>query len=82
MPSATVRINPETHDKLRQISEAADETMTTMLDKAIDAYHRRVFLERANEAFARLRANKKAWKEELAERKAWEATLADGLKDD
>ena len=80
--SATVRINPQTHDKLRQISEVANETMTVMLDKAIDAYHRQLFLKQANESFARLRKNPKAWKQEMAERKAWDATLADGLEDD
>ena len=32
-------------------------------------------------AYARLKKDKKAWREELKERSAWEATLSDGLED-
>ena len=54
--------------------------MQTTLDKAIEAYRRHQVLTEANEAYARLRVNSKAWKKELEERKEWEATVADGLE--
>jgi predicted DNA-binding protein len=76
----TVRITQETHKTLRRLSEKAGESMQTTLDKAIEAYRRHQVLTEANEAYARLRANPRAWKKELAERKAWEATIADGLE--
>jgi hypothetical protein len=53
-----------------------------VLGRAVTSYHRRVFLELLNRDFAALRADAKAWKEEVAERAQWDATLADGLEDD
>ncbi len=43
--------------------------------------HQRFLQEAANEAYAALRENPKAWKAELAERKEWDSTLADGQED-
>ena len=54
--------------------------MQTILDEAIDQYQRNKFLDEVNAAYARLRADPKAWKEELAERKDWDGTLMDGLE--
>lgn len=79
--SQTVRITEETHEILRKLSERAGESMQTTLDKAIEAYRRHQVLREANEAYARLKADPKAWKKELEERKAWEATVADGLEE-
>lgn len=78
--SQTVRITEEAHETLRNLAEKSGESMQTMLDKAIEAYRRHRVLTEANEAYARLRANSKAWKSELEERKAWEATVGDGLE--
>jgi hypothetical protein len=38
------------------------------------------FLEEVNAAYARLRADPKAWQEELAERQLWDRALRDGLE--
>jgi predicted HTH domain antitoxin len=46
-----------------------------------DSHHRQSLLEQANEAYAKLRNNPPAWKEELNERSIWETTLSDGLED-
>jgi len=78
--SQTVRITEEAHEALRSLAEKSGESMQTTLDKAIEAYRRHRVLTEANEAYARLRANSKAWKSEVEERKAWEATVADGLE--
>jgi hypothetical protein len=40
------------------------------------------FLRRADQAYARLRADPEAWAEELEERRLLESTLMDGLEDD
>ena len=56
------------------------ESMAGVLDKAIEAYWRRQFLEEVNAAFAALRADPDAWREELAERAEWDATLMDGIE--
>jgi hypothetical protein len=38
------------------------------------------FLHEVNAAYAQLKRDPQAWKEELAERQQWDATLADGLE--
>jgi len=45
----------------------------------LEASRRLRMLAEANAAYAALRANPTAWREEQAERRLWEATLADGL---
>jgi predicted transcriptional regulator len=81
MDSLTVRISRSTHAELRALAEETDESMTEILDKAIDLYRRKRFLDGLNADFAALRQNKAAWEEELAERDSLDATLADGLED-
>jgi len=80
--SATVRINPESHRKLKSLAADMGESMPVVLEHAIEALRRQRFLEQAANDFARLRKDKKAWAEELAERKAWDKTLKDGLYKD
>jgi predicted transcriptional regulator len=82
VPNQTVRIHADTHAKLRELAQQSGESMTDVLGRAVTSYHRRVFLELLNRDFAALRADAKAWKEEVAERAQWDATLADGLEDD
>jgi hypothetical protein len=81
MESLTVRISRSTHAALRALAEESDESMTEVLDKAIEVYRRQRFLTGLNADFAALRKNKAAWAEELAERAMWDAALADGLED-
>ncbi|MCA9206356.1 MAG: hypothetical protein KDA59_25060 [Planctomycetales bacterium] len=80
--SETVRIKPETHAKLKELSQHYGEPMPAILERAIDRLQREVFLEQVNRSFAALRDDPKAWAEEQAERRAWDATLADGLEND
>jgi len=54
--------------------------MQAVLDAAIERYEREIFLDEANAAYARMKADPKTWKEELAERRLWDVTLMDGLK--
>jgi hypothetical protein len=53
--------------------------MQAVLDEAIEHYQRDKFLDDVNAAFANLRSDPKAWKEEQAERALWDKTLTDGL---
>jgi hypothetical protein len=79
--AANVRIQPETYDKLRQLAHEAGATMPQVLAEAIDELYRRRFLDECNRAYARLKADPKAWRDEQAERRAWDVTLNDGLED-
>jgi hypothetical protein len=82
MASETVRIKPETHAKLKQLAVLSGRSMPEVLDDAVEALRRQRLLEETNEAYAALRANPKAWQQELAERSAWDSALADDLRDD
>lgn len=79
--ATNVRIQPESYAKLKEMATEAKEPMPKVLAAAIDALYRKRFLDQCSRDYARLRADPKAWKEELAERKVWEATLGDGLED-
>jgi predicted transcriptional regulator len=78
----TVRITEETREKLRDLARESNEPMQNVLTKAVDAYRRRVFLEKANVEFAQMREDPASWATELAERQTWDATLSDGLKEE
>ena len=47
-----------------------------------EARERNNFVKGLATDFAALRADPKAWAEELAEREAWDATNSDGLEDE
>jgi predicted transcriptional regulator len=79
MTAPTVRISEASHQILKELAEQTGQTMMDVLDKALDAYRRKVFFERLNAGYAALRADPEAWAEHLAERKLWDATLMDGL---
>lgn len=80
--STTIRINPTTLQVLKQVAMQAGEPMQTILDKAIEAYRRQLFLEQANKSFAALQKKPELWIEELSERQEWETTLSDDLRED
>jgi hypothetical protein len=45
-------------------------------------HQKRLFWEATNAAYAALRRDQDAWKDEEAERSVWEVTLSDGLEND
>lgn len=79
MPSTTVRISHRARRTLGALSKDTGKSMSDLVEQALETYRREKFWKDCNEAYARLRNDPKAWKEELEERKAWEVTLADGL---
>ena len=80
MQSVTVRISLRSKGVLQDLSTQTGKKMQEILDEAVEAYRRHLFLERANVAFAALHADSEAWEDEKKEREEWEATLSDGLK--
>jgi hypothetical protein len=77
-----IRISPHSKSILRELAKREGKPMQAVLDEAIERYQRDKFLDEVNAAYAALKGNAKAWKEELAERSLWEQTLMDGLKDE
>jgi len=78
--SANVRINPESHRKLKNLAEELGESMPVVLEQAIESLRRARFLEQASRAYDELRRDKKEWAAEQAERKVWDKSLNDGLE--
>lgn len=77
MPSTTVPISQPTRDLLRRCADETGQSMQAILEHAVEAYRRRLVLERTNAAFAALREQPEAWQVEQADREVWEATLTD-----
>jgi predicted DNA-binding protein len=77
-----IRITRRSKAVLRALAKKDGKPMQAVLDEAIEHYQRERFLDEVNAAYATLRKNPKAWKDELAERAAWDKTLTDGLKDE
>ena len=79
MGHTTVRVSEATRDLLRRLAEREGTAMQRVLEKALEGYRRRRFLEEVNAGFASLRSDRRAWSRVQAERRAWDATVADGL---
>ena len=77
-----IRISPRSKAVLRTLAKQEGKPMQAVLDEAIEHYQRDKFLDEVNAAFAKLRGDRKAWKEERAERARWDKTLNDGLENE
>ena len=64
---------------LESLAAQTGETTTEVLDKALDAYRRKVFIEQVNAGYAALRADPVAWAELERERRSMAGCLMDGL---
>jgi hypothetical protein len=82
MSAPTVPISEASYRLLKELAEQSGQTLPEVLDKALDAYRRKLFFDQLNAGYAELRADPEAWAEHLAERKLWDATLMDGLDPD
>ena len=79
MSAPTIPISEASHQILKELSARTGQTMADVLDRALDAYRRKLFFDQMNAGYAELRSDPKAWAEHVTERKAWDATLMDGL---
>ena len=77
MSSTTIRISHNAWNSLRELAARAGESMQAILDKAIEEYRRKCFLEEVNRAFVTLKRDPEAWKVELEERAIWDIVSDD-----
>jgi hypothetical protein len=82
MSTPSVPISDASHRILQELAEQTGQTMTEVLEKALNAYRRKLFFEQLNAGYAALRADPQSWAELEGERKRWDATLPDGLGPD
>jgi predicted transcriptional regulator len=79
MQSTTIRVHPATHKTLARLAKENHSSMQTVLNEALEAYRRKVFLQRTNQAYAALRRDPAAWTRYEKELKAWDGASEDGL---
>ncbi len=80
MASTMVRIRARDKEALQRLSAETGKKMQELVGEALELYQRTRFLKQANDAYAALRSDARAWTEELEERAEWEATLPDDLE--
>jgi hypothetical protein len=80
--TTTVRLAAKSRRDLRQMATTTGVPMTVMLERVIECYRRKLFLEQAAAEYAALREDEAAWQDLEAERAEWDATLYDGMEDD
>lgn len=66
---------------IQEIVHETGESQIAIIEHAVLAYHREWRMQKVNEAYAKLKQNKRAWREELKERSILEKTSEDGLED-
>ncbi len=71
---ATTRILDSDHALLQALAAQTGKQQQEIIHEALASYHRERLLDEINAAFAQLRADPVAWREEQAERMAWDAT--------
>lgn len=78
----TAKISVKTARILDRLQIRYHKPKTVLIDLALKKYEDQLLLEEINEGYARLKADKKAWEEEIKERQELEGTIGDGLEDE
>lgn len=68
----TVRVTEATHQTLRELRARSGESMTTIIERAVERYRREQLLAEANAAWLALRADPAAMAEIEAEQAVWD----------
>jgi predicted transcriptional regulator len=79
---ATVRVEPQLHEKLRELSSAERRPISQVIEEAIDRYEKDKFWTAMHEGFARLRADPEAWADYQSEAALWDSASNDGLENE
>jgi len=64
----TAKISPQAARVLERLQRRFHKPKTVLIDLALKKYEDQLLLEEINEGYARLKADKTAWEEELKER--------------
>ncbi|WP_036226244.1 hypothetical protein [Mesoaciditoga lauensis] len=80
--TATVRVSLKVRNILKDLSRETGEPMASILNEAVENYRRQLILEKANQAYKKLKENQEMWKEEVEERKMWDSTNMDDIEDE
>ena len=76
----TTRISQKGNEIAEELHSMTGKSKVAIIEIALEEYRYHERMRLFNEAYAKMRANKEAWAEELKERAELEGTLADGLE--
>jgi predicted transcriptional regulator len=79
--TSTIRISNSTKEIIEEIAAREGRSRSAVLSDAVERYRRERFFESLNDGYTRLKADEKAWKDELRERELWESTSGDALEE-
>ncbi len=82
MTTTTVRIKPETLERLKELAKDDGTSLTDTIARLVKQERRRRMWEAANASYAAMRADPESWAEWKSEMALWDTTLADGLPDE
>ena len=80
MSTIMVRVDRKAHADLKDLANAMNRPMQDVLGDAIEQYRRAQVLKQTSRAYAKLRKNPAAWREEQKLRAELDGTLLDGLE--
>jgi hypothetical protein len=76
---AQTRILDSDHALLQELAATTGKQHQEIIHEALEAYNRDRMLDEINAAFAAVKRDESAWREEQAERTAWDGTALDGV---
>jgi len=74
-----VRVSESTHETLRFLSSSEGKSMQDIIDKAVEDYRRKIFLEGLSDDYRNFQTNKDSWKEHEEEMALWDNASMDGI---
>lgn len=77
---AHVRVSPETHKLLQEWSAKSGNSMTAIVDRAVEHYRRAEIFAAAEREYRKLEHDPEALAEYEAELALWDAASGDGLE--
>jgi predicted CopG family antitoxin len=78
--TTTIRVNKDIYNMVKSLARQQNENIQDIIEHAVTEYKKKKFFEDLNSAYAKLKSDPMAWKEELDERYEWDHVLNDGLE--
>ena len=78
--TTTIRVSKEVYNAVKSIAQQQNEKIQDVIEQAIKDYKKKKFFDHLNLAYARLKADPKAWAEEEEEREDWDVAMKDGIE--
>ncbi len=78
----TARISQKSDEIADELQAITGKSKVAIIEIALEEYRYREKMRLYNEAYAKMRSDTTAWKDEMKERAELEGTVADGLEDE